>query len=90
MISRLGFLALAIAAFTGSADASDIKVMSANVFTHVIEEIAKDFTSATGHKIASRKARSPTSSFSPVFRWIACSRTAGSRPTAFSTSPVPA
>jgi molybdate transport system substrate-binding protein len=51
MISRLGFLALAIAAFTGSADASDIKVMSANVFTHVIEEIAKDFTSATGHKV---------------------------------------
>jgi len=51
MISRLGVLILAIAAFTDSVDASDIKVMSANVFTHVIEEIAKDFTSATGHKV---------------------------------------
>ena len=39
------------AALTGSAAANDIKVMSANVFTHVIEEVAKDFTSTTGHKV---------------------------------------
>ena len=42
---------LGAALLPGSADAADIKVMSANVFTHVIEEVAKDFTSATGHNI---------------------------------------
>jgi molybdate transport system substrate-binding protein len=52
MIRWLRVLAVTIVAvFTGSADASDIKIMSANVFTHVIEEVAKDFTSATGHKV---------------------------------------
>ena len=52
MLDRLGVLAVALgAALTGSAAANDIKVMSANVFTHVIEEVAKDFTSTTGQRV---------------------------------------